>query len=147
MIHDPASAVISRAVFLMHQPVALTVSEGEKYRFCTTGGASEMQKALRRLLGLNGGQGLSDLTTRSDSFAVQSGVTLPALSMYYSWMAFIILAVVMFAITFVYFGFLVYCGAFLLSRLKDNRRLSAIGNALVGLFFIGFAARLASVTS
>lgn len=65
----------------------------------------------------------------------------------HSWMAFIILAAVMFAITFVYFGFLVYCGAFLLSRLKGNRRLSAIGNTLVGLFFIGFAARLASATS
>ncbi|EAQ4581910.1 leucine efflux protein LeuE [Salmonella enterica subsp. enterica serovar Poona] len=65
----------------------------------------------------------------------------------HSWMAFIILAAVMFAITLVYFGFLVFCGSFLLSRLKGNRRLSAIGNALVGMFFIGFAARLASATS
>ena len=48
---------------------------------------------------------------------------------------------------FVYFGFLVFCGSYLLSRLKGNRRLSAIGNALVGMFFIGFAARLASETS
>ncbi|WP_336293594.1 hypothetical protein [Cronobacter dublinensis] len=56
-------------------------------------------------------------------------------------------AAVMFAITFLYFGFLVYCGAFLLSRLKGNRRLSAIGNALVGIFFIGFAARLAGAAS
>ena len=65
----------------------------------------------------------------------------------HSWAAFIILAVVMFAITLVYFGFLVFCGAYLLSRIKGNRRLSAIGNALVGVFFIGFAARLASATS
>lgn len=65
----------------------------------------------------------------------------------HSWMAFIILAAVMFAITFVYFGFLVFCGSFLLSRLKGNRKLSSIGNALVGIFFIGFAARLASATS
>ncbi|ELE9461290.1 leucine efflux protein LeuE [Salmonella enterica] len=65
----------------------------------------------------------------------------------HSWMAFIILAVVMFAITLLYFGFLVFCGSYLLSRLKGNRRLSAIGNALVGMFFIGFAARLASATS
>jgi leucine efflux protein len=65
----------------------------------------------------------------------------------HSWMAFIILAAVMFAITLVYFGFLVFCGSYLLSRLKGNRRLSAIGNALVGMFFIGFAARLASATS
>lgn len=65
----------------------------------------------------------------------------------HSWMAFIILAAVMFAITLVYFGFLVFCGSYLLSSLKGNRRLSAIGNALVGMFFIGFAARLASATS
>ncbi|MFX4313206.1 leucine efflux protein LeuE, partial [Enterobacter sp. 63] len=39
------------------------------------------------------------------------------------------------------------CGSYLLSRLKGNRRLSAIGNALVGMFFIRFAARLASATS
>lgn len=65
----------------------------------------------------------------------------------HSWMAFIILAGVMFAITLLYFGFLVFCGSYLLSRLKGNRRLSAIGNALVGIFFIGFAARLASATS
>ncbi|GIC17202.1 leucine efflux protein [Vibrio cholerae] len=65
----------------------------------------------------------------------------------HSWMAFIILAAVMFAITFVYFGFLVFCGSYLFTRLKGNRRLSTIGNALVGMFFIGFAARLASATS
>lgn len=40
-----------------------------------------------------------------------------------------------------------FCGSYLLSRLKGNRRLSTIGNALVGMFFIGFAARLASSTS
>ncbi|EHY2528359.1 MULTISPECIES: glutamate racemase [Escherichia] len=67
-IHDPAPAVISRAASLMNQPAALTVPEGGKYRFCTTGSASEMQKALRRLLGLNGVvQNLSDLTTQSNS--------------------------------------------------------------------------------
>lgn len=65
----------------------------------------------------------------------------------HSWMAFIILSAVMFAITFLYFGFLVFCGSYLLSRLKGNRRLCAIGNAMVGMFFIGFAARLASATS
>lgn len=45
----------------------------------------------------------------------------------HSWMAFIILASVMFAITLVYFGFLVFCDSYLLSRLKGNRRLSTIG--------------------
>ncbi|MGC3873257.1 leucine efflux protein LeuE [Halomonas sp. GXIMD04776] len=64
-----------------------------------------------------------------------------------SWVAFIILAAVMFAITLLYFGFLAFCGSYLISRLKGNRRLSAIGNALVGTFFIGFSARLASATS
>ncbi len=67
-IHDPAPAVISRAASLMNQPATLTVPEGGKYRFCTTGSASEMQKALRRLLSLNGVvQDLSDLTTQSNS--------------------------------------------------------------------------------
>ncbi|ECB0003563.1 leucine efflux protein LeuE [Salmonella enterica subsp. enterica serovar Chester] len=65
----------------------------------------------------------------------------------HSWMAFIILAAVMFAITLVYFGFLVFCGSYLLSRLKGNRKLSAVGNTLVGIFFIGFAARLAGAAS
>ncbi|PTV43666.1 leucine efflux protein LeuE [Acinetobacter oleivorans] len=65
----------------------------------------------------------------------------------HSWVAFIFLAAVMFAITLLYFGFLVFCGAYLISRLKDNRRLSAMGNTLVGIFFIGFAARLANTTS
>ncbi|QGN42917.1 hypothetical protein GJ694_12205 [Enterobacter cloacae] len=68
VIHDPAPAVISRAASLMNQPVASTLLEGEKYRFCTTGSASDMHKALRRLLGLNREiQSLSDLTTRSSS--------------------------------------------------------------------------------
>lgn len=65
----------------------------------------------------------------------------------HSWMAFIILGAVMFAITIIYFGFLVFSGSYLLSRLKGNRRLSALGNTLVGLFFIGFAARLAGSTA
>ncbi|EAW6170712.1 leucine efflux protein LeuE [Salmonella enterica] len=65
----------------------------------------------------------------------------------HSWVAFIILAVVMFAITLLYFGFLVFCGSYLISRLKGNRKLSSIGNTLVGIFFIGFASRLAIATS
>jgi len=65
----------------------------------------------------------------------------------HSWMAFIILAVVMFAITFVYFGFLVFCGSWLITHLKGNHKLAATGNSLVGIFFIGFAARLASTTA
>lgn len=65
----------------------------------------------------------------------------------YSWIAFILLAAVMFAITLLYFGFLVFCGSYLISRLKGNRLLSSIGNILVGTFFIGFAVRLARTTS
>ena len=65
----------------------------------------------------------------------------------HSWLAFIILAAVMFAITLIYFGFLVFCGSFLISRLKGNRKLSVLGNTLVGFFFIGFAAKLASSNS
>ncbi|MDK9838547.1 glutamate racemase [Klebsiella michiganensis] len=64
VIHDPAPAVIRYAASLMNQPIVSPAPEGRKYRFYTTGSAADMQKALQRLLGLNGVvQGLSDLTT------------------------------------------------------------------------------------
>ncbi|WP_375036809.1 leucine efflux protein LeuE [Acinetobacter sp. RW6] len=58
------------------------------------------------------------------------------------WMAFIILTTVMLTITLIYLSFLVFCGAYLVSRLKGNRILSILGNMLIGFFFIGFAAKL-----
>jgi len=58
------------------------------------------------------------------------------------WIAFIILTTVMLTITLIYLSFLVFCGAYLVSRLKGNRILSILGNMLIGFFFIGFAAKL-----
>lgn len=58
------------------------------------------------------------------------------------WMAFIVLTAIMLTITLIYLSFLVFCGAYLISRLKGNRILSTLGNMFIGFFFIGFAAKL-----
>lgn len=51
-IHDPAPAVISHAVSLMDLPTGFSVPDMLQYRFYTTGRTEEMDKALRRLLGI-----------------------------------------------------------------------------------------------
>ncbi|MFY9993515.1 MAG: leucine efflux protein LeuE [Leclercia sp.] len=59
--------------------------------------------------------------------------------------AFMILAVTLEIISFIYMSFLIFSGAFVTRYLKTKKKLAKLGNGLIGLLFVGFAARLASL--
>lgn len=59
--------------------------------------------------------------------------------------AFMILAVTLEIISFTYMSFLIFSGAFVTRYLKTKKKLAKLGNGLIGLLFVGFAARLASL--
>jgi leucine efflux protein len=44
-----------------------------------------------------------------------------------------------------YMSFLIFSGAFVTRYLKTKKKLAKLGNGLIGLLFVGFAARLASL--
>ncbi|NUU67467.1 leucine efflux protein LeuE [Enterobacteriaceae bacterium BIT-l23] len=62
-------------------------------------------------------------------------------------MAFFILASVLELISFGYLTFLIFSGAFVTQYVRTRTRLVKLGNALTGMLFVGFAARLASLQS
>jgi leucine efflux protein len=62
-------------------------------------------------------------------------------------MAFFILASVLELISFTYLSFLIFSGAFVTQYVRTRTRLVKLGNALTGMLFVGFAARLASLQS
>ncbi len=62
-------------------------------------------------------------------------------------MAFFILACVLELISFTYLSFLIFSGAFVTRYVRTRTRLVKLGNALTGMLFVGFAARLASLQS
>lgn len=59
--------------------------------------------------------------------------------------AFMILAITLEIISFIYMSFLIFSGAFVTRYLKTKKKLAKLGNGLIGLLFVGFAARLASL--
>lgn len=61
--------------------------------------------------------------------------------------AFFILASVLELISFTYLSFLIFSGAFVTQYVRTRTRLVKLGNALTGMLFVGFAARLASLQS
>ena len=62
-------------------------------------------------------------------------------------LAFFILALTLEIISFIYMSFLIVSGSFVTRYVKTKKKLAKIGNSLIGLVFVGFAARLATLQS
>lgn len=62
-------------------------------------------------------------------------------------MSFFILASTLEMISFCYFSFLIVSGSYVTQWVKTKKRLTRLGNSLIGLIFVGFAARLAMLQS
>jgi leucine efflux protein len=56
-------------------------------------------------------------------------------------LAFFILALTLEIISFIYMSFLILSGSFVTRYVKTKKKLAKIGNSLIGLVFVGFAAR------
>ncbi|CDL20144.1 Putative transport protein [Klebsiella pneumoniae IS53] len=50
-------------------------------------------------------------------------------------------------ISFCYMSFLILSGSFVTRYVKTRKKLAKLGNSLIGLVFVGFAARLATLQS
>ena len=61
--------------------------------------------------------------------------------------AFLILAAVREMVSLAYLSFLIVAGAFLTRYIKTRMKLAKLGNGLIGLLFMGFAARLVTLRS
>lgn len=62
-------------------------------------------------------------------------------------MSFFILASTLELISICYFSFLIVSGSYLTQWVKTKKKLTRLGNSLLGLLFVGFAARLATLQS
>lgn len=62
-------------------------------------------------------------------------------------MSFFILASTLEVISFCYFSFLIVSGSYVTNWVKTKKQLAKLGNSLIGLVFVGFAARLATLQS
>ncbi|UGJ90562.1 LysE family transporter [Escherichia coli] len=49
--------------------------------------------------------------------------------------------------SFCYLSFLIISGAFVTQYIRTKKKLAKVGNSLIGLMFVGFAARLATLQS
>lgn len=61
--------------------------------------------------------------------------------------AFLILAVTLEIVSFFYLSFLIVSGSLVTRFVGSRKKLVKLGNSLIGLMFVGFAARLASLQS
>ncbi|EPI8392935.1 LysE family transporter, partial [Escherichia coli] len=50
-------------------------------------------------------------------------------------------------VSFCYLSFLIISGAFVTQYIRTKKKLAKVGNSLIGLMFVGFAARLATLQS
>ena len=62
-------------------------------------------------------------------------------------LAFLILAVTLELVSFIYLSFLIVSGSLVTRFVGSRKNLVKLGNSLIGLVFVGFAARLASLQS
>ena len=62
-------------------------------------------------------------------------------------LAFLILAVTLEIVSFIYLSFLIVSGSLVTRFVGSRKSLVKLGNSLIGLVFVGFAARLASLQS
>lgn len=61
--------------------------------------------------------------------------------------SFFILATTLEIVSFCYLSFLILSGAFVTHYIGTKKKLAKVGNSLIGLLFVGFAARLATLQS
>ncbi len=61
--------------------------------------------------------------------------------------SFFILAATLELVSFCYLSFLIISGAFVTQYIRTKKKLAKVGNSLIGLMFVGFAARLATLQS
>ncbi|WP_436858443.1 leucine efflux protein LeuE [Citrobacter tructae] len=61
--------------------------------------------------------------------------------------SFFILATTLEVVSFFYLSFLIISGAFVTQYIRTKKKLAKVGNSLIGLIFVGFAARLATLQS
>ncbi|KLV08195.1 MULTISPECIES: leucine efflux protein LeuE [Photobacterium] len=64
----------------------------------------------------------------------------------HTWISYLILAAILQVFSIVYLSFLIFLGSSLTQVFRNNQSLSKLGNSLLGLLFVGFAARLASLS-
>ncbi|CAM7302609.1 leucine efflux protein LeuE [Citrobacter sedlakii] len=62
-------------------------------------------------------------------------------------LSFFILAATLEVVSFCYLTFLILSGAFVTQYIRTKKKLAKVGNSLIGLIFVGFAARLATLQS
>lgn len=62
-------------------------------------------------------------------------------------LAFLVLAITLEIISFIYLSFLIVTGSLVTRFVGSRKSLVKLGNSLIGLVFVGFAARLASLQS
>ena len=62
-------------------------------------------------------------------------------------MSFFILGVTLEMISVCYFSFLIISGSYVTQLVRTKKRLANLGNSLIGLLSVGFAARLATLQS
>ncbi|NOI14210.1 leucine efflux protein LeuE [Vibrio hepatarius] len=64
----------------------------------------------------------------------------------HTWISYLILATILEIFSIIYLSALIFVGTSLTQLFKNNQMLAKLGNGLLGLLFMGFAARLASLT-
>ncbi|MNZ18403.1 Leucine efflux protein [compost metagenome] len=65
----------------------------------------------------------------------------------HTWISYLVLAGMLEAMSFVYLTLLIFGGTLVASFFRRKQGLARLGNGLIGLFFMGFAARLATLSS
>lgn len=64
----------------------------------------------------------------------------------HTWLSYLILATILEVFSIAYLSALIFLGTSLTQLFKNHKRLSQLGNGLLGMLFMGFAARLASLS-
>lgn len=64
----------------------------------------------------------------------------------HTWASYLILATILEVFSIVYLSILIFLGTSLTQLFRNNKLLANLGNGLLGMFFMGFAARLASLS-
>ncbi len=64
----------------------------------------------------------------------------------HSWISYLVLATILEVLSLAYLSLLIVLGSGLTQMFKQNQTIEKLGNSLLGLFFMGFAARLASLS-
>ncbi|WP_428775467.1 leucine efflux protein LeuE [Vibrio sp.] len=64
----------------------------------------------------------------------------------HTWLSYLVLATILQVVSILYLSLLIFVGTSLTQMFKNNQSLSKIGNGLLGMLFMGFAARLASLS-